>query len=228
MALLFGRTCKRHHSLFRPSSHASMDGMGFANTPSSDSTHPTPTHIRQQAFATMADGGEGGGGGGQRLLDVSNLSPKELKEWRRFNVVLEGQATAENTKKRLVPFQQLHDFVVYKGRSGTTMSWPQSKPSTLPYTGSLRIEGQLRRTAIMVSGRQMEKTLRVVAHVRRFTVDVRIGEQRGIWIEANEVWFLLREPTPDFAALDSFRNYQNRYNKVRFAFFLRVVCPFIV
>lgn len=178
--------------------------------------HP-PSHTRQQAFVVMANGAEGGGGGGQRLLDVSNLSREEAKEWRRFNVVLDGQTTAENTKKKLVPFQCLHDFVVFKGRSGNTMSWPQSKPSHLPYTGTkLRVEGELRRMATMVSGRQIEKTMRVVVDVRRFTVDVRSGEQRGIWIEANEAWFLLREPRPDFASMDSFRSYRNWYNKVSF------------
>lgn len=62
-------------------------------------TPHTPPHTQQQAFVAMADGASGGGGAVQRLMDVSNLSREEAKEWRCFNVVLDGQATAENTSR---------------------------------------------------------------------------------------------------------------------------------
>jgi len=148
------------------------------------------------------------------VLDVSDkktLSLKELKKWRHFNVVLDGQGTPEDIKEDK-PFQRLHNFVVYRGHSGNTMAWPEAKPSIKPYHGfKVRVEGELKRMASYKSGRKEEVTMRVVARVRRFAVDVRRGEQRGIWIEGKDVWFLLQAPRPDFAPL--MRQYKTWYEK---------------
>lgn len=160
--------------------------------------------------------GAGASASSKSVLDVSDrntLSPKDLKKWRLFNVVLDGQGTPADIKKGDKPFQLLYNFVVYRGQAGEAMAWPEAKPTIKPYHGSkIRIEGELRRMATYLSGRKAEATMRVVAGVRRFAVDVRRGEQRGIWIESKDVWFLLEAPRPDFAPL--MRCYKTWYDKV--------------
>ena len=198
------------------------------STTSLKQPHPAPTSTQEEEEALVALAmAESGGGSNtaeeedassskqQGVLDVSDkkmLRPKELKRWRLFNVELDGQGTPEDILKDK-PFQLLHNFVVYRGHSGQVMAWPESKPTIKPYHGSkLRVEGELKRMASYKSGRKEEVSMRVVAGVRRFAVDVRRGEQRGIWIEGKDVWFLLQAPRPAFAPL--MRCYKTWYEKV--------------